>query len=763
MKAMLTAAWLCTACAGQFPVPASPAIPAKITVPLQEVCTSEQLSGLAQNDWKGHVSREGESTVFTQRAWGPQMFYARLDAPLFALSRGQRYEVSYELKVRWVDDSSAAALAENPGLMLYKESSTYATKDYVWPTNFTQDKPEEIIGGAEIPFAPAAAADGYTKYTAAFVATATVANPTQRVWAHHYLAVRPSKEVAFLVRNFCVRRPAVEVEAPTAPARYSEKFVPLVPPRPSDAELTAQSACPFDEAGLVPWADVVGTPAPTSGTVTLPENKKVLVGRAAFPPGARFEKIEVPATSELVFADEEISLSVKALLVKGKLRIGSETCRLQGPIKVVFWGAKDDPWTDLEGYGSKGLAVVGQGEADVFGRRYYPTWGRLARTARAGDDRVYLQERVNWLPGQEVVVLTTVWDDTDVGTAAQNEVRTVKAVANDGAGSVVQLDAELAHLHYGGSEYQGEVALLSRNVVFEGEPDSDGYGGHTVVAGKRGRFAGVGTRYMGQTNRIAKYPFHLHLLQGGSGSYFSDNCVRDSYFRCFTVHGTHDAVINENVAFNASGSCFYLEDGVEENNTYSYNIAAHVKPIGKAAAGNGQAGETFLQDKNPGGLTSGDRLQPADASATCFYFSNAYNTIVGNVASGGWAGFGFPGFPRPIGEFKDLDFEPQARPTKEFRGNTAHSAGWYWGRGGGVYIGGQLTYADGAKTKLKWLSGREARNTRVEKTTGFKSWEGTPLTMTFLNTRIYACNKGLLHWGNRVDIDGFEMHDVTRS
>ena len=40
-----------------------------------------------------------------------------------------------------------------------------------------------------------------------------------------------------------------------------------------------------------------------------------------------------------------------------------------------------------------------------------------------------------------------------------------------------------------------------------------------------------------------------------------------------------------------------------------------------------------------------------------------------------------------------------------------------------------------AKTQLKCLSGREARNTRLEKTTEFKSWEGTPLPMTFLNEK----------------------------
>ena len=534
---------------------------------------------------------------------------------------------------------------------------------------------------------------------------------------------------------------------------YTELFGFVRPDAPG-VEVTSQSQCPFDEAGLTEWGSLFSTQT----TVVLPANTRVVAGRSDLW-GRRFDTITVPASSELILRDEDIAFSVKGIYVEGKLRIGAPTCRLQGPIDIRFYGSHGEDV--LHGFGTKGLAVVGTGEVDIFGRRFAPTWTRLARKVESGDDRVYLQEAVNWFPGQEVVVLTTIPDDTDLNTANQNEVMVVRSVGDNGR--LVQFTSALQHNHYAGTEYQGEVALLSRQVMLSGEPDLDGFGGHLLAAGRRARIAGVASRYMGQTNAMGRYPFHMHLLGSNSGSYFSDNVARDTYFRCYTIHGTHDAVVTENIAFNATGSCYYVEDGVEENNTFSHNMAAYVKPIGVPASGVAQAGEVVLQDLNAGGLRSGQRIQPADASATGFYFSNAHNSIIGNVASGGWAGFGFPGLPTPIGVFKNTNFVPNSRPTLKFLGNTAHSTGNYWSAAAGVYIGGELAFTDDSKTRLEWASGRADRSTRLESEQGFQSWEGTALWMRFENTRVYASNKGMLHWGKRAEIDGFEFHDVGRS
>ncbi len=123
---------------------------------------------------------------------------------------------------------------------------------------------------------------------------------------------------------------------------------------------------------------------------------------------------------------------------------------------------------------------------------------------------------------------------------------------------------------------------------------------------------------------------------------------------------------------------------MEENNLFEYNLAAHVNPILRPANGNpGQGGETFLAQ--PG------LLLPADTSASGFYALNAYNSWIGNAASGGWSGFAFPNAAKSIGTFKDVppvnsNSNPSQRPLKRFVGNTAHSTGFYWREHGKMKI-----------------------------------------------------------------------------
>jgi len=86
-------------------------------------------------------------------------------------------------------------------------------------------------------------------------------------------------------------------------------------------------------------------------------------------------------------------------------------------------------------------------------------------------------------------------------------------------------------------------------------------------------------------------------------------------------------------------------------------------------------------------VTRPEAIQPADASATVFYFTNAYNTIIGNAAVGGWSGIfakwlksnlvvltligmGFINLPTPIGSHTSVDLVPMERPTLVFDGNT---------------------------------------------------------------------------------------------
>ena len=130
----------------------------------------------------------------------------------------------------------------------------------------------------------------------------------------------------------------------------------------------------------------------------------------------------------------------------------------------------------------------------------------------------------------------------------------------------------------------------------------------------------------GQTNVLARYPIHFHLLGDCRECYVKDCSFLRSYYRCVSIHGTHQVQVEENVAYDVTGFCYYLEDGVEENNTLAFNLAAHIHSIGLPPTGWAQEiDEVYESDKL--------RL-PADVSASGFYITNVHNRIIGNAASG---------------------------------------------------------------------------------------------------------------------------------
>jgi parallel beta-helix repeat protein len=54
-----------------------------------------------------------------------------------------------------------------------------------------------------------------------------------------------------------------------------------------------------------------------------------------------------------------------------------------------------------------------------------------------------------------------------------------------------------------------------------------------------------------------------------AGTYVKDCVIRDSLFRCITIHGTDNVLVHGNVAYNNLGHCIYLEDGSEQDNIIS--------------------------------------------------------------------------------------------------------------------------------------------------------------------------------------------------
>ncbi len=476
-------------------------------------------------------------------------------------------------------------------------------------------------------------------------------------------------------------------------------------------------SCPHLQPDLVALEDTnyfnAGDP---SKTLTIPSGSKILLRPCSIPSSFEFVQIFIQSNASLVFDDAPISLFVREIVIEtgGSLLIGSENCRLYSSINITFPGRKNESsLVDFSGNPSKG--ILSRGRLEIHGRLFQPTWTRLARTAAAGANFIYLQDSVNWPIGSTILIVTSIfydcptkWQDycrpcwditcTSAPITHQNEIRRVRGIFSDPyepSGSLILLDSPLTNLHYGGYEYQSEVAILSRTINLRGVDygDNTGFGGHTKSIGTSAiaKISGVAATFMGQLNVLGRYPFHLHMMGNGSNSiqsYFQDCSVIDSQFRAYVIHGTNSSRISRNIAYNVNGNGYYLEDGVEENNLLEYNLAAFVHPIFRPARGpNGQSGEYFEESPN--------LIIPADTSASGFYALNANNRYIGNAASGGWAGFAFPNAPVGIGNFKGIrsasngdPYAPYSRPLLEFRGNSAHSSGFYWlDHPGGVYCG----------------------------------------------------------------------------
>eukprot|EP01088_Endostelium_zonatum_P016610 TRINITY_DN455_c0_g2_i1.p1 TRINITY_DN455_c0_g2~~TRINITY_DN455_c0_g2_i1.p1 ORF type:complete len:1474 (-),score=364.80 TRINITY_DN455_c0_g2_i1:29-4450(-) len=723
--------------------------------------------------------------------WHSGSFWLLCDECLPALRKGLNYNLTFSFKLGL--NSSQVVKSIIPGLFINPKYRSYFS---IQKFSIANETDRWLAVGPELLTAPTTISSTYTTFSANLTPSADLYSGVwrwnrDRTWEQpnpasnlnpYYVALGirilfaqdPGtmastyyfKDVTFTQPSFTFTAPQSLVDG-SGPYFTPRKPSTLLDPNPRGSQ------CAWTQSGVKQWHDPAtwggSVPAP-GAAVTIPANTKVVVG-ACIPGNSYlnsnstssqfYPKITIPAGSALIFTDAVINIRVRDILVQGNLTIGTQNCRVFSPMSITFHGSNTGQDTIGTSMGSKGIGV--DGILDIHAKQYHYTWTRLAANAAAGDDRIYLQDAVNWEPGQEVLITTTFYQDD---WWDQNEIRVIKAI--DYSMNIVQFTQPLSYNHYAGDEYQAEIGLLSRRVLLQGNPSDSinaGFGGHVMIRNAAtGRFSGVQATAMGQTNLLARYPYHFHLLyENGSNSFIHDSSCKNTLYRCITVHGSYNVDIQRNVGYRSIGHSFYMEDGVEENNTFAYNLAVNTQIIGTPAAGEFQGGITVNQ---AAGLT-----QPADISAAGFYITNAMNTYIGNAASGGWTGFAFPNLFIPINEHQTWKMDPSARPLKLFDGNTAHSAGYYWGSGCCIYVGGNLKN-NGQGGPLVYLSGRIARNTRwpflstdVPSSTAGLGWTNTSpqAFMSFNNSKTFLCQKGINHWGNTVELTNYESHDNTLS
>ncbi|XP_044933989.1 fibrocystin-L [Mustela putorius furo] len=398
----------------------------------------------------------------------------------------------------------------------------------------------------------------------------------------------------------------------------------------------------------------------------------------------------------LIFDEADIELQAENILITdgGLLQIGTEASPFQHRAVITLHGHLRSP--ELPVYGAKTLAVR-EGTLDLHGLPVSVIWTRLARTAKAGERTLILQEGVTWKPGDKIVIASTGHRHSQ----RENEKRTIASVSADG--TEIMLTDPLNYTHLGiivtlpdGTlfEARAEVGILTRNILIRGSdnvewnnkipacPDgfdtgefatqtcfqgkfgeeigSDQFGGcimfHAPIPGANmvtGRIEYVEIFHAGQAFRLGRYPIHWHLLGDLQfNSYVRGCAIHQTYNRAVTIHNTHHLLVERNVIYDIKGGAFFIEDGIEHGNILQYNLAVFV-----------QQSTSLLND---------------DVTPAAFWVTNPNNTIRHNVAAGGTHfGFWYRMNNHPDGPSYDRNICQKRVPLGEFFNNTVHSQGWF--------------------------------------------------------------------------------------
>ncbi|HXE63926.1 MAG TPA: G8 domain-containing protein [Bryobacteraceae bacterium] len=370
---------------------------------------------------------------------------------------------------------------------------------------------------------------------------------------------------------------------------------------------------------------------------------------------------------KLSFADnKDLELTTEWIMLHGELEIGTQASPHKRNATITL--TNNVPNEDIQTMGDRGIMLMG-GKLSLHGNRKH-SWTRLAKTAAAGSATIEVLDAGDWKKGDEIVVASTDFDPH------QAERRIISSIS----GKAITLDRKLEYMHYGqvtfGVDERGEVGMLTRNIRIQASADAEKSfsGGHVMaMTGSTMQVSGVEFFRMGQHENLARYPIHWHLVGDTQGQYIENSAIHDTYSRCVTVHGTNNVRVENNVAYNNVGHCFFLEDGVEHGNQYLSNLAMltrcnTTRPCNSTSALNGSGA----------GQNATDQLIPSDNTASSFWITNPDNTYRGNVSAGSEATGFWMAFPEhPTGKFEGTEIAaktwPRRTQIKEFSGNVSHS------------------------------------------------------------------------------------------
>eukprot|EP01135_Chromosphaera_perkinsii_P010646 Nk52_evm46s2192 gene=Nk52_evmTU46s2192 len=420
--------------------------------------------------------------------------------------------------------------------------------------------------------------------------------------------------------------------------------------------------------------------------VIIPVGETVVLVKS--PPGLR--SIQIDGTLKFSISPDLLSLNTQFIHVtaSGKLQIGSEECPVRNKVHVNFYGSRNefssgtlapmgiDP-ADGADLGVKGIAVSSGGSISVIGDNSRRVWTRLRATAEKEASSVSVAPGgTGWQVGDLIVISSTdfgpnqYWMEKE-GYEFQTELKTVTGKSGDD--TELFLNSSLSFMHYGKEDERGEVASLTRNILFTSTQSSsdfkeglwrndsakDMFGAHIMIrAAKEAKFSSVEIANFGQKEVLGRYPIHFHQTGNNITSNFSHyvkGCsIHHSFQRGVVIHDSDNILVEDNVIYDIIGHGYFLEDGAEQKNIFLNNFGAVVKEV------------------------INGRLIPSENRPSVYWITNPNNRLVGNVAVDSFIGFWYslPEFPNGLSTEKYSKTEtvrPRYLPLLEFKGNVAHS------------------------------------------------------------------------------------------
>jgi G8 domain len=475
----------------------------------------------------------------------------------------------------------------------------------------------------------------------------------------YYESVYLTLASAVITVNAAVLRSNIAAESRRVQVDGMKDFIPL-----ACNENIASASC-------TSWTSIFGTATSFSERVVIPCGQCVTMDVD----GGSLQLLGgLDVIGKLVFPDNYVlNLSSVIIAVQGELEITATKIVDGTPnIKFTMIGNVDRLFTPVEANtracdgaltcnaGKKGIIVAG-GKVNIHGLpRNTPSWTRLYDVAgNATNPSIIMVPKTvigKWGIGAEILITphTRVWN--------QNQVRTIKSIRASESYAVVELDSPILRptTMLESPDFAVEVALLSRNIVFEGGSDSTvNHGGHFMIMYTPNvlqTIEGVELRNFGQQGNLGRYPIHFHFCNDVAGSVVSKNTIRQSNQRCVVVHGTNKLRIEENVAFDTKGHCYITEDGMEMNNQFIRNLGAQTGIPAKIIPNNGANGvET-------------------DGAPATFWITAPSNFFEGNVAAGSeHSGYWFEAKLRGVRASMYPDLDPMYSPLGSFKDNVAHS------------------------------------------------------------------------------------------